>query len=68
VWTGPGTDAAGNINLPQGFTMGPATDVVFDYLGAALPAVTYTVTNASTGTTPLKVSIVTSGQIKITGP
>jgi len=68
VWIGPGTDSAGNINLPQGFTMGPATDVVFDYLGAALPAVTYTVTNASTGTTPLKVSIVTSGQIKITGP
>jgi Tfp pilus assembly protein FimT len=67
VWIGPGTDAAGNINLPQGFTMGPATDVVFDYLGAALPAVTYTVTNAVTGAT-LNVSIAISGQIKITGP
>ena len=62
VWIGPWTDAAGNINLPQGFTMGPATDVVFDYLGAALPAVTYTVTNASTGAT-LTVSIAISGRI-----
>ena len=62
VWIGPGTDAAGNINLPQGFTMGPATDVVFDYLGAALPAVTYTVTNASTGAT-LTVSVAISGRI-----
>ena len=62
VWIGPGTDAAGNFNLPQGFTMGPATDVVFDYLGAALPAVTYSVTNASTGAT-LTVSIAISGRI-----
>lgn len=62
VWIGPGTDAAGNINLPQGFTVGPATDVVFNYLGAALPAVTYSVTNASTGAT-LTVSIAISGRI-----
>ncbi len=62
VWIGPGTDGAGNINLPQGFTMGPATDVVFDYLGAALPAVTYSVTSASTGAT-LTVSIAVSGRI-----
>jgi Tfp pilus assembly protein FimT len=64
VWIGPGTDAAGNINLPQGFTMGPATNVVFNYLGAALPAVTYTVTNASTGAT-LTVRIAISGRIEI---
>ena len=62
VWIGPGTDNAGNFNLPQGFTMGPATDVVFDYLGTALPAVTYTVTNASTGGA-LTVSIAISGRI-----
>jgi len=62
VWIGPGTDAAGNINLPQGFSMGPATDVVFDYLGAALPAVTYSVTHASTGA-PLTISIAISGRI-----
>jgi prepilin-type N-terminal cleavage/methylation domain-containing protein len=62
VWIGPGTDGAGNFNLPQGFTVGPATDVVFDYLGAALPAVTYSVTNASTGAT-LTVSVAISGRI-----
>ena len=62
VWTGPGTDAAGNINLPQGFTLGPATDVVFDYLGAAQPAVTYTMTNASSGTT-LTIRVTVSGQV-----
>jgi prepilin-type N-terminal cleavage/methylation domain-containing protein len=62
VWVGPGTDGAGNLNLPQGFTMGPATDVVFDYLGAALPAVTYSVTNASNGAA-LTVSIAISGRI-----
>jgi Tfp pilus assembly protein FimT len=62
VWIGQGTDAAGNIKLPQGFTMGPATDVVFNYLGAALPAVTYSVTNASTGAT-LTVNTAISGRI-----
>jgi Tfp pilus assembly protein FimT len=62
VWIGPGTDGAGNINLPQGFTMGPATDVVFDYLGTALPAVTYTVTNASSGAT-LTIGIAISGRV-----
>ena len=62
VWIGPGTDAAGNINLPQDFTMGPATDVVFTYLGAALSAVTYTVTSASTGAT-LTIGIAISGRI-----
>ena len=67
VWIGPGTDGAGHFNLPQGFTVGPATNVVFDYLGAAQPAVTYTVTSASTGAA-LPISIAVSGQIKITSP
>ena len=67
VWVGPGTDAAGNINLPQGFTLGPATNVVFDYLGAAQPAVTYTMTQASGGT-PLTIRIAVSGQIRIGSP
>ena len=63
VWVGVGTNAAGNINLPQGFTLSPPTDVVFDYLGAAQPAVTYTVTNASSGAT-LTVSIAVSGRVR----
>jgi len=63
VWIGAGTDAAGHFALPQGFTMGPATDVTFDYLGAAPGgAVTYTVANASTGGT-LAVSVAISGRI-----
>ena len=63
VWTGPGTDAAGIINLPQGFTLGPATDVVFDYLGAAQPAVTYTMTNTASGTA-LTIRVAVSGQVR----
>jgi Tfp pilus assembly protein FimT len=62
VWIGPGTTPAGRINLPQGFTMGPATDVTFNYLGAAQPAVTYTVTNTATGAT-LTVRVAISGRI-----
>ncbi|MGH7409618.1 MAG: pilus assembly FimT family protein [Candidatus Methylomirabilis sp.] len=63
VWVGVWTDANGNINLPQGFTLSPPTDVVFDYLGTALPAVTYTMTNPSGGTT-LTISIAVSGRIR----
>jgi len=62
VWIGPGTNDAGRFNLPQGFTVGPATNVTFDYLGAAQPAVTYTVTNTATGAT-LTVRIAISGRI-----
>lgn len=62
VWVGPMTDNAGHIDLPQGFTLTPATDVGFDYLGTALPAVTYTVTNMSTGAS-LTVSVALSGRV-----
>jgi Tfp pilus assembly protein FimT len=64
VWIGPGTDAAGNIKLPQDFTVVPASDVVFNYLGAALPARTYTVASASTGVT-MRVRVSISGRIRI---
>jgi Tfp pilus assembly protein FimT len=64
VWIGPGTDDAGHFNLPQGFSMNPATNVTFDYLGAATGGpVTYTVTNASSGGT-LAVSVAISGRIQ----
>ena len=49
AWTGAGTDVAGNINLPQGFTIGPLNNVTFNYLGAAGAATTYTMTNSTTG-------------------
>jgi Tfp pilus assembly protein FimT len=62
VWIGPGTDAAGNISLPQGFFLAPPTDIVFSYLGAALPATTYTLTDSTSGAT-VTVSIALTGRI-----
>ena len=62
AWTGAGTDGAGNINLPQGFTIGPLTNVTFNYLGAAGAATTYTMTNSTTGQTST-ISIALTGRI-----
>lgn len=62
VWTGPGTDVGGNINLPQGFTIGPLNNVTFNYLGAAGAATTYIMTNSTTSATST-VSIALSGRI-----
>jgi hypothetical protein len=62
VWTGPGTDGAGNINLPQGFTIGPLNNVTFNYLGAAGAATTYTMTNSTTYETNT-ISIALSGRV-----
>jgi type II secretory pathway pseudopilin PulG len=63
VWTGPGTDDLGNINLPPGFTIGPLNSVTFNYLGAAGAATTYTMTNSTT-TDTMTISIALSGRIK----
>jgi len=62
VWTGPGTDGAGNINLPQGSTIGPLNNVTFNYLGAAGAATTYTMTNSTTYATST-ISIALSGRV-----
>ncbi|HEV2053648.1 MAG TPA: prepilin-type N-terminal cleavage/methylation domain-containing protein [Methylomirabilota bacterium] len=62
VWTGPGTDGAGNIKLPQGFTIGPLNNVTFDYLGTAVAATTYTMTNSTTYETNT-ISIALSGRV-----
>ena len=63
-WTGPITDPAGNVNLQPGFTLSATANPVFDYLGRALPAATYTITNSTTGST-VTVSVATSGRISI---
>jgi prepilin-type N-terminal cleavage/methylation domain-containing protein len=63
-WTGPITDAAGNVNLEAGFTLTASANPVFDYLGCALPATTYTITNSTTGST-VTVSVSTSGRVSI---
>jgi Tfp pilus assembly protein FimT len=62
VWTGAGTDGAGNVNLPQGFTIGPLNTVTFNYLGAAGAATTYTMTNSTTSATS-SISIALTGRV-----
>lgn len=64
AWVSAGTDAAGNIKLPTGITMTASTNPIFNYVGSALPAATYTLTNTQTGAT-LTVSVAASGRITI---
>lgn len=66
TWIGPGSDAAGNVKIPDGVTLTTTADPVFTYLGAASPPATYTVTNTQTGST-LRVFVSTSGRVTI-GP
>ncbi len=63
-WTGPISNGAGNVNLQPGFTLTASANPVFDYLGRALPAATYTITNSTTGST-VTVSVSTSGRVSI---
>lgn len=63
-WVGSISDGSGNITLPPGFTLSASDSPVFDYLGRALPGMTYTVTNSTTGST-LTVSVATSGRVAI---
>jgi len=64
AWIGAGTDGAGNINLPQGFTIGPLNNVSFNYLGAAGAATTYTMTNSTTSYPAGTISIALTGRVK----
>jgi type II secretory pathway pseudopilin PulG len=64
AWIGPGTDGVGNINLSPGVTVTASANPLFSFLGAALPAVTYTITNTTTAAT-LTVSVALSGRITI---
>ncbi len=64
VWVGAGTDTTGNINLPTGITATASANPVFNYVGAAQPAATYTLTNTQTNAT-LTVSVAASGRITI---
>ncbi len=63
-WTGAGTDAAGNMNLPPGISATVAANPIFNYVGSALPAAVYTLTNVQTGAT-LTVSVAASGRVTI---
>lgn len=64
VWTGAGTNAAGNIPGPDGITLAASATPVFNNLGAAAPAATLTVTH---GTSRLSVLVSASGRVTI-GP
>jgi Tfp pilus assembly protein FimT len=73
---GPGTDASGNVEIPQGYAGVPdednrieltaTADPTFNYLGAANRGGTVTVTNKQTGNV-LHVTVAVSGRVSI-GP
>jgi len=64
AWVGPGTDANGNVTVPQGVTLTTTADPIFSYLGAANPGATITVTNTQTGQA-LSVTVAASGRVSI---
>lgn len=66
VWVGPGTDTSGNIRVPAGLTLVASANPVFNYLGAATPAATFTVGDPARGTS-LRVTVAASGRVSI-GP
>ena len=66
AWVGPGTDASGNVALPEGVTLTTTADPIFSYLGAANPGATVTVTNSQDGHV-LRVTVAASGRVSI-GP
>ena len=65
TWTGPGTDASGNIAVPSGITLTTTADPVFNYLGGTAAGATYTVTHAQSST-QVHVVVATSGRVSIT--
>ena len=62
AWVGPGTDGAGTIKLPPGFTISPLNPLTFNYLGAAGAATSYTMTNTTTGGT-MTISVALTGRV-----
>lgn len=62
VWVGNGTNASGYVPFPGGVTMNVTSPAIFNYLGAASPAATYTITHAGRTIT---VSVATTGRITI---
>jgi hypothetical protein len=52
------------MNLPEGVVVTADNDPVFNYVGAALPQATYTITNPQTSAT-LTVTVALSGRVTI---
>lgn len=67
AWTGPGTDGNGWFTLQNGVNVSSTTgNVVFNYLGAAPTAGTYTVQNPVVNRT-MSVTVALSGRVTV-GP
>ena len=64
IWTGPGATATGFFTLANNVTIATNANPVFDYLGAAAPAATFTVTNPQGGT-PRSVAVSGSGRVRV---
>ena len=62
VWVGTGTNSSGFVPFPAGVTMSVTGPAIFNYLGAASPAATYTITHAGRTIT---VSVSATGRISI---
>jgi prepilin-type N-terminal cleavage/methylation domain-containing protein len=66
TWTGPGTDASGNIPAPAGVSLSATASPVFSHLGSASPAATYTVADPQSAR-QLHVTVAASGRVSV-GP
>jgi Tfp pilus assembly protein FimT len=71
IWTGPGSDAAGNVGLANNLLAGGTNNFCYSYLGAGTTAPapcvntgTFTVTNPASGQT-LNVTVATTGRARI---
>ena len=65
TWVGAGTDSSGNLKAPDGITLSATADPIFNYLGAATTAATYTITNSQAGKSQ-HVVVAASGRANIT--
>ncbi len=68
-WTGPGTDGTGFFSMTNSVALTTNVNPVFDYLGAANPGATMSVTNTGTAAdgTTLNIVVSASGRVRI-GP
>jgi len=66
TWKGPVTDGGGNIRLDNRVTVSGTANVIFNYLGAAIQAGSYTVLSPS-GAGTMSVTVVQNGRVSI-GP
>lgn len=64
IWVGAGTLSTGYIPFPAGVTLSVAAPATFNYLGAATPAATYTITHTASGRT-ITVTVSSTGRISI---